>query len=625
MSGICGICRPGQLFGQNHVRAMLSCVAIDANEIQESLNGPSVTFGVARRFDGQDLKSTHRLSVVADTDLLNLSELRADVAAKGEASPDTVAGLLAALYSLYGTDFVHKLDGAFAFALWDETAQRLILAIDRLGIKNIYWKSSDSGLAFATRIGALRAFDPALELNQAALAQFMVFSAIPAPSTIYAGTQKMLPGSMAIFEQEQVRHRQYWDTQYCEEQRSESEWSELVRAELRASVHRHLRQADSSSTGAFLSGGTDSSTVVAFMSERHRPVRTFSAIFKEAAYSEENFVRTIAERFGTEQHDCCLSPQDVMTAMPRIFRYYDEPFANSSAIAAYYCAVAAQQSGVNVLLGGDGGDELFAGNERYSTDKRFALYHRIPRALRRALIEPAVKLLPREHKLGLARRYVERASIPNPQRYFSYNFFLSLPKEEIFSGEFLTQAPRERWLDIPQAHFDRPSQAAELNRLLYLDLKMTLADNDLKKVSGMAELAGIQVRYPLLDYRLAEVAARVPVDLKLRGFEKRHIFKRAMSGILPHEVLYKKKHGMGVPVSTWLLNDPQLHAFAQDVLHDSRTRQRNYFNRGFIERLLNLHRQEHVGYYGEIVWYLLALELWHREHFDYAERLVCAG
>src|SRR6185437_2173257 len=142
--------------------------------------------------------------------------------------------------------------------------------------------------------------------------------------------------------------------------------------------------------------------------------------------------------------------------------------------------------------------------------------------------------------------------------------------------------------------------------------------------SGMAELAGIQVRYPLLDYRLAELAGRVPEGLKLRRFEKRYIFKKAMSGILPDTVLYKKKHGMGVPISSWLLNDPKLNAFVQDLLHDSRTRQRGYFKPNFVERLMEL-RHEHVAYYGEIVWYLVALELWHREHFDHAERLVCAG
>jgi asparagine synthase (glutamine-hydrolysing) len=362
------------------------------------------------------------------------------------------------------------------------------------------------------------------------------------------------------------------------------------------------------------------------MSELHKPVRTFSAVFNESSYSEESFVRTIASRFGTEQHDCRLSPEDALAAIPRIARYYDEPFGNSSAIAAYFCGMAARQAGVDLLLGGDGGDELFAGNQRYETDKYFALYHRLPSVLRKGLIEPLTRVLPRDHKwLSLPRRYVQRALIPNPKRFFSYNFLLSLPAEELFAAEFLQQAPRQQWLQVPEAHFGRPGHASELNRLLYLDCKMVLADNDIKKVSGMAELAGIQVRYPLLDFRLAELAGRVPTSLKLRRFEKRHIFKKAMAGILPDHVLYKKKHGMGVPVSSWLLHDPRLHSFVQDVLHDARTRQRGYFRPGLVERLLDLQRNEHVAYYGEIVWYLLILELWHREHFDRSARLVCAS
>jgi len=625
MSGICGFCQPGHVFDPAHLEAMLASLAVGPNEIQNAIGKESVSLGVSRLFAGQEIGSTAGIWVAADTDLLNRNELRAEIAGKGLPPPENVAGLLASLYLLYGPEFVHKLDGAFAFALWDRDDQRLMLAIDRLGIKNIYWNFKNGQLTFATRISALRAKDPSLEMNQAALAQFLIFSAIPAPLTIYAGTEKMCPGTSLFFEHGQVRQQQYWDVSFPEESRSEREWTDLVRAELRKSVHRHLSNSGLETTGAFLSGGTDSSTVVAFMSERQKPVRTFSIIFKESSYSEEKFVRTTAGRFDTEQHDCRLSPEDAMGAIPRIAKYYDEPFANSSAIAAYFCGVMARECGVNLLLGGDGGDELFAGNQRYEADRYFALYHRVPGIVRRALIEPAARLLPQEHKLlSLPRRYIKRAMIPHPDRFYSYNFFLSFPEEEAFEKEFLHQSQPDHWLDVPRSHFARPKEAGELNRLLYLDIKMVLADNDLKKVSGMAELAGIQVRYPLLDYRLAELAGRVPEDLKLRRFEKRYIFKRAMTGILPDTVLYKKKHGMGVPISSWLLNDPKLNAFVQDLLHDSRTRQRGYFRPNFVERLMQL-RHEHVAYYGEIVWYLVALELWHREHFDHAERLVCAG
>lgn len=624
MSGICGVCRPGRSFEPAHLDPMLEGMVVGSSETQDAVTNESVSLGISRLFAGQEIGSTAGVWVAADTDLLNVDALRSEIEAKGLPSPENIGNLLASLYLQYGPEFVHKLDGAFAFALWDHDQKRLMLAIDRLGIKNIYWHFKNGQLAFATRINALRANDPSLEMNPSALAQYLVFSAIPAPLTIYAGTEKMCPGTTLFFEHGQIRKQQYWDVSFQEERRSEREWADLVRAELRNSVHRHLPNTSLNTTGAFLSGGTDSSTVVAFMSERQKPVRTFSIIFKESSYSEESFVRTTAGRFDTEQHDCRLSPEDAIGAIPRIAKYYDEPFANSSAIAAYFCGVMARDCGVNLLLGGDGGDELFAGNQRYEADKYFALYHRIPRIVRRALIEPAARLLPQEHKLlSLPRRYIKRALIPHPERFYSYNFFLSFPEEEAFEREFLEQSKPDQWLNISRAHFARPKDAGELNRLLYLDIKMVLADNDLKKVSGMAELAGIQVRYPLLDYRLAELAGRVPENLKLRRFEKRYIFKKAMSGILPDNVLYKKKHGMGVPISSWLLNDPKLNSFVQDLLHDNRTRQRGYFQPNFAERLMKL-RHEHVAYYGEIVWYLVALELWHREHFDHAERLVCA-
>lgn len=626
MSGICGIFEQGRIFDREQLSHMLAGILVSENERQQSFQGESIALGASSMFAGQDAEIIAGVWVAADTDLLNWKELSAAVEATGRPVPAGAAGMLASLYLIYGPDFVHKLDGAFAFALWDQSERRLILGIDRLGIKNIYWKAEDDSLTFATRISALKAAYPSLEIDPSAFAQFLIFSAIPAPLTIYTGVRKMRPGCTVTLEKGRLKQQRYWDVSFREERRSESKWAELVREELRGAVHRHLPQSGLEATGAFLSGGTDSSTVVAFMSECQKPVRTFSIIFNESRYSEENFVRTTAGRFATEQHDCRLSPEDAMAAIPRIARYYDEPFANSSAIAAYFCGEMARQCGVNLLLGGDGGDELFAGNQRYEADKYFAIYHRLPLALRRGIIEPLANVLPSGHKwLGLPQRYIKRASIPNPQRFFSYNFFLSFPQQEIFAPEVLQSAPPDEWLTIPKAHFSQPSDAGELNRLLYLDIKMTLADNDLKKVSGMAELSGIRVRYPLLDYRLADLAGRIPEKFKLRRFEKRYIFKRAMAGILPETVLYKKKHGMGVPISTWLLNDPKLNDFVQDVLHDRRTRERGYFRPGFVNRLLEMQRREHVAYYGEIVWYLLALELWHREHFDHSERLVCAG
>jgi len=252
---------------------------------------------------------------------------------------------------------------------------------------------------------------------------------------------------------------------------------------------------------------------------------------------------------------------------------YDEPFANSSAIGSYYCAVLAKEKGVDTLLAGDGGDELFGGNERYATDKYFSLYHTLPAWLRKGVMEPVSRLLPEDSgKISLPRKYIRRANIPNPRRILSYGFFLSMPPEEVFEASFLEKVGERDWLEIPNWHFQSAKATSELNRIMYLDVKMTLADNDLRKVSSTAELAGVNVRYPLLDDRLAELSGRIPARLKLKGFDKRYIFKQAMKGVLPDKILYKKKHGFGVPLAQWLLGDPRMSELLQDTMHDARTR-----------------------------------------------------
>jgi asparagine synthase (glutamine-hydrolysing) len=245
--------------------------------------------------------------------------------------------------------------------------------------------------------------------------------------------------------------------------------------------------------------------------------------------------------------------------------------------------------------------------------------------LRSGLIEPAIALLPNnESWLSLPRRYVRRARIPNPKRIFSYGAFLSTSPEQIFEPDFIDAVPPQDWMNIADGHFNRHTKSTELNRLMFFDLKLILADNDLRKVVGTAEMAGIRARFPLLDYRLAELTGRIPSNLKMRGSEKRHIFKRAMQDILPQEVLRKKKHGFGVPLGLWLQQEPALRSMLIEVLDDSRTRQRGYVRRQFLDLLLAKKGQQEAALFGEAVWSLLALELWHRQHLDLPARSNCA-
>jgi asparagine synthase (glutamine-hydrolysing) len=611
--------------GMESVLAALSL----SGEIREfTPGGDSISLGVSRRWDFQQVACIPGVRIAADAELLNRKELAVSLKEQDfDSEVLSCAELIARLYRQHGISFVERLNGAFSLALWDEERQRLVLAIDRLGVNSLYWRKDGDRILFASRVGAVRsAQECPAEVNPAALVQYMLFSAVPAPLAIYQGIEKLQPGYFLVYENATVRQKSYWDLEYAERENKEVDyWAREVREGMRAAVHRHLTDLDPEKTGAYLSGGTDSSSVVAFMKERHSPVNTFSIFFAEAIYSEIGFARTTANHFRANHHELSLTSKDTYDAIPKIMEYYDEPFANSSAIGAYHCARMARENGVTTLLAGDGGDELFAGNERYATDKRFALYHRVPAWARKGLIEPFISLLPQnESRLSLPRRYVRRANIPLPRRIFSYHLLLSTPAEEMFEPGLLDCVPPATWLNVAEKHFQTAGAKSDLNRLLYLDVKMTLADNDLRKVLGTAELAGVRARFPLLDYQLAELSGRVPAALKMRGFEKRFIFKEAMKEILPHDVLYKKKHGFGVPVALWFLQDPRLETLVSDVLTDSRTRQRGYFRPAFLDHLLKLHRGKDAHFYGEMLWYLVALELWHRQHLERSLERVCA-
>jgi asparagine synthase (glutamine-hydrolysing) len=620
VSGICGVCEPGGSVPSSSLDLMLSALTFSQEFGRGSVRRNEAAFGVARHWDSQQLTASGGVLVAADAELLNATLLAGELLEWGFRGPlDTVAEIVAALYDRYGNGFVEKLEGAFSVALWDERARRLVLAIDRLGVNALYWRAEGARLFFASRVGAIRAVqDEEAEVDTTAVMQYLLFSAVPAPLSIYRRTYRLEPGTLLILENGGIRRKQYWNIDYVEDAAGGlKEWAEKVREGIRAAVHRSTIGCRPEAVGAYLSGGTDSSSVVAFLTEWHAPAKSFSIFFDEDQYSEVGFARTTAQRFETQHHEQCLRPQNAYEALANLNRYYDEPFANSSAIGCYYCARLASLNGVSTLLAGDGGDELFGGNERYVTDKRFSLYGMIPEVIRKRLIEPAAERLPTsDGLLALPRKYVRRAHIPNPRRIYSYGIFLTQTPEMVFEPEFLRQVPPETWMNIAQGHFDTGANRSELNRILYMDAKMTLADNDLRKVVGTAELAGVRARFPLLDHRLVELAAHIPVKWKIRGFEKRYIFKQAMKDVLPAKVLYKKKHGFGVPVSLWLREDPRLEALMKDVVTDSKTRQRGYFLPGFLDQLITRHRFEDAKNYGEILWYVLILELWHREHFE---------
>jgi asparagine synthase (glutamine-hydrolysing) len=571
-------------------------------------------FGVSPRWDCQSVGRSNGIVATVWADLCNVAGLMEEIKAASNHEPASVAELVAALYGCYGLGALEKLAGSFAIAIWDIDRQEAILAVDPLGLESLYWADDRGRLLFSSRVGGIAQSKADCHLDPAAMMQYLLHTVVPAPMTIYRGVERLEAGTALVWRRGVATKNRYWDLQYQESTDNRQEfWADQLRQEMRQAVHSHLSDCRPEQTGGYLSGGTDSSSIVAFASELHNSFNTFSIYFENPRYDELAFARIAASRFRANQHEACLTADDAARAIPAIVDYYDEPFGNPSAIGSYHCARLAQQHGVDILLAGDGGDELFAGNERYASDKKFALYQSLPGVVRNGMIKPFSRMLPSTGALSLPGRFIRRAELPNPHRMFSYSFFLSHPAEGVFEQSFLDQVGRRSLLDVASSHFNRaPEGTSELNRLLYLDVKMTLADNDIRKVRGTAELAGVRVRFPLLDRRLAEFSGRIPSKLKLKGFEKRFIFKKAMSGILPKEILHKRKHGFGVPVGYWAMHHGEMRALAA-ILDEPQTRQRGYFRPAFLDELKQLN-QSHPAYYGDILWTLIMLELWHRRH-----------
>jgi asparagine synthase (glutamine-hydrolysing) len=295
---------------------------------------------------------------------------------------------------------------------------------------------------------------------------------------------------------------------------------------------------------------------------------------------------------------------------------FDEPFGNSSAIPTYFCAKLAADHGVRVLLGGDGGDELFAGNERYLTDKIFAVYDDVPVTLRAGLIEPALRVLPSAGVFGRAARYVRRAKMPGVERMMSFQFLQTHAASDVFEPDFVRALDGYSVLEIPTRHYGSARAGNHLDRLLYVDTKITLADNDLPKVTMMCEAMGVRSRYPFLDRSVAEFSGTLPLRLKIKGLNKRYLFKRAFRDLLPPEIIRKKKHGFGIPVANWFKSDRRLRELSRDALLSRRSLERGYVRRAFLAELFQRHEQDDSSYYGDTLWVCLAIELWHRQVVD---------
>ncbi|RRQ22839.1 asparagine synthetase B family protein [Thiohalobacter thiocyanaticus] len=513
-----------------------------------------------------------------------------------------------------GPACLEQVHGHFSLAIIDPARATVLLATDRLGVYPLAYQITADGVVFGSSLNSLRRHpDFIADINPQALFDYLYFHMVPSPGTIYRHTSKLLAAQYVLIEADRFDAGFYWRPEYRDRHDPEA----MLAAELKTHLHNAVERCldpDLAPTGAFLSGGLDSSTVTGvYAGLTDSPVQAYSIGFEAEGYDETPFARTSAEHFGAQLNTYYVTPGDVASALPLLARAYDEPFGNASAIGAYYCARFARDQGIRCLLAGDGGDELFAGNARYAKQKVFAVYDALPRLLQRSLIEPLALHLPQGiPPLRKLRSYVEQARLPMPERMESYNFLHRTPLQEIFAADFLEGIdPDDPIRNIREA-YQRADSDSMLKSMLQLDWKITLADNDLRKVSHTCQLAGLEVRYPMLDQELMEFSTGIPDRLLMRGLELRSFYKRSLKDFLPDATLEKSKHGFGLPFGIWMSEDKQLRELAYDSL--AGFRQRGYLNPAYLDQLTDAHRDGHSAYYGVMIWVIMMLELWLQEH-----------
>jgi asparagine synthase (glutamine-hydrolysing) len=545
--------------------------------------------------------------VVFNGEIYNFRDLRRDLTASGHVFyTGTDTEVIVHLYEEHGTACVDHLRGMFGFALWDGRRQQVLIARDRLGVKPLYWTEAEGRLIFASELKAILQL-PEVErrINWGSLDHLFTFLTTPARESIIDGVHKLEPGHLLVASAEAgVRVSRYWAPRFQPDyDKPESYFVEGVRGLIEESVK--LRLVSDVPLGAFLSGGIDSSAVVATMARlMSQPVQTFSIGFAESDFNELRYARMVAEQFGTDHHELVLEPS-VVDIVEDIAWYLDEPFGDSSAIPTYLVSQMASEH-VTVALSGDGGDELFAGYDKYLIEdqEREAL----PRGVRVAL-RALGRLMP-DGMTG--RNFVNHHGLTAAERYLDGStLFRESQKRRLFHPEaYARLAEGDPWLKEALAML--PGRGHWLSELQCLDIERSLPLDILTKVDRMSMAHSLESREPLLDHKLVEFAATIPPDLQLRNGSGKYVFKQSMRGVLPDAVIDRRKQGFGVPLGRWFRG--QLSGFLRDLLLSGPALGRGIFDQSYVLKLIERH--EHGQDLGLHLWTLISFELWCRTFLD---------
>jgi asparagine synthase (glutamine-hydrolysing) len=555
--------------------------------------------------------------VVMNGEIYNYRELRDELRARGHVfATQGDTEVIVHLYEEHGADCVRHLHGMFAFSLWDERRQQLLLARDRVGKKPLLYNLRDGVLTWASEMNALlQNGDIPREPDPVSLDRYLAYGYVPAPRSALRDVAKLPPAHTLLFRDGRITLSKYWSLDYSRKLDAPvEELGERIRAALLEATRKRLI-ADVP-LGAFLSGGIDSSAVVAAMAQLSpEPVRTFSIGFDHAGFDELPHARAIARQFGTVHEEFEVRAEAV-EIVPRIVRHYGEPFADSSAIPSFYLSELTRRH-VTVALNGDGGDESFAGYQRYVANAVAGRLDRIPAPLRRAVAALAARVPDRgveSSKANRFRRLGGALALDPAQRYARYqSWFGAEQREALYTREFAAELGGADAGEEIASRWAAASGDSIVDRMLEVDASTYLVDDLIAKVDIATMAHALEARSPLLDHQLMELAASIPGHLKVRGGEKKWIFREALRPWLPSEILDRPKQGFSVPLSSWLRGD--LQGWARDILLDPATLGRGQFEPTAVRGLLDRHAAGSDGD-AKRIYALLMLELWQREFVD---------
>ncbi len=551
-----------------------------------------------------------RYVIVYNGEIYNYVERRRELEAGGYGfQTDTDTEVLLALYAQYGAKCLERINGMFAFAVWDSVEGELFLARDRVGIKPLYYAETRDGLVFASEIKSLLASqEVSAQVAIPAIDRYMTYGYVPGADTLFNGIKKLRPGFALRANSMGLTTEAYWDLKYVPNlHRSAEETADELRALLINAAEIHMRS--DVPIGVFLSGGLDSSAMVALLAEAGvRDLKTFSVAYHEAQYDETRYARIVADHFHTDHHELYIDPKDFLECIPRFVWHMDEPVTEAAAISLYLVAKLLREH-VTVALSGEGADELFAGYAIYQYMQWIEHYRKIPEGVRNSVIAPLLGATGHTK----IRKYLRLARQPLEERYLGVSLHDVGYKDILYTNEFREVIHAHPCRDSLAESYSKTRGDDVLTRMLYSDLKGWLVDDLLIKADKMTMANSVELRVPFLDYRLVEFAATVPSGMKIRNGQVKWILKEAMKDRLPREIVTREKVGFPTPLALMFQRD--LSGYLRELLLSEQCLNRMYFHRHAVERLIEEHVSQRHDHH-KVLWQLVVLEEWHRQFID---------